>query len=123
MQDLFLFLSLPVLLSFLPQFQPILHQFDAEKELQILADSEAEKVISVLDEPMSSAEALSEVMLGPYSSGKPISRNDVISSIGGIMKNHPLYNGVYTMWEADAYDKADARYAGIDGYAGSVRRM
>lgn len=95
--------------------------YDAEKELQILADSEAEKVISVLDEPMSSAEALSEVMLGPYSSGKPISRNDVISVIGGIMKNHPLYNGVYTMWEADAYDKADARYAGIDGYAGSGR--
>lgn len=93
----------------------------AEHELHIIAESEAAKVINILNEPMHSAEVLAEVLLGPYETGKPLSREEVDKSIGRMIQGHPLYNGVYTMWEADAYDQADSRYAGTNGFGSSGR--
>lgn len=93
----------------------------AENELRILSDSEAMAVSAVILEPMHSAEALAEILMGPYETGKQLPREEVIPIIGGILKNHPLYNGVYTMWEENAYDQADSRYAGRDGYSSSGR--
>ena len=69
----------------------------AQEELRIIADAQAEAITGVLLEPMHSTEALAEVLLGPYSAGKPIAREEAGLIIGGILKNHPLYNGVYTM--------------------------
>jgi methyl-accepting chemotaxis protein len=93
----------------------------AKDELRILADGQAKAITGVLLEPMHSTEALAEVLLGPYSEGKPLPRDEVERIIGGILKNHPLYNGVYTMWEANAYDGADSRYAGVQGFSRSGR--
>lgn len=93
----------------------------AEDELKILADAQAEAIKGVLLEPMHSTESLAEVLLGPYSAGKPLPREEVESIIGGILKNHPLYNGVYTMWEENAYDRADSRYAGKNGFSSTGR--
>ncbi|HOW05648.1 hypothetical protein [Methanospirillum hungatei] len=93
----------------------------AEDELKILADAQAEAIKGVLLEPMHSTESLAEVLLGPYSAGKPLPREEVESIIGGILKNHPLYNGVYTMWEENAYDRAASRYAGKNGFSSTGR--
>ncbi len=93
----------------------------AQEELRIIADAQAEAITGVLLEPMHSTEALAEVLLGPYSAGKPITREEVSLIISGILKNHPLYNGVYTMWEENAYDRADSRYAGINGFSSTGR--
>ena len=93
----------------------------AESELVVLSQYEAGKITSILLEPMQSAESLAETLTGPYLNGKPLPRDDVIQILGGIMANHHLYNGVYTMWEADAYDQFDRRYAAKDGYASTGR--
>ncbi len=93
----------------------------AKDELRILADAQAEAITGVLLEPMHSTEALAEVLLGPYSEGKPLGRDEVERIIGGVLKNHPLYNGVYTMWEENAYDRADSRYKGTNGFSSSGR--
>ena len=93
----------------------------AQEELRIIADAQAEAITGVLLEPMHSTEALAEVLLGPYSAGKPIAREEAGLIIGGILKNHPLYNGVYTMWEENAYDRTDSRYAGVDGFSSTGR--
>ncbi|PWR75926.1 methyl-accepting chemotaxis protein [Methanospirillum stamsii] len=93
----------------------------AEKELRITADLEAEKVTQLLNEPMHSAEALAEILMGPYEGKSPLSRDEVVPIIGGMLGNHPLYNGVYTMWEADAYDQSDSSYAGKNGFGSSGR--
>lgn len=93
----------------------------AESELVVLSQYEAGKITSILHEPMQSAEALAETLTGPYLIGKPLPRDDVIQIMGGIMGSHPLYNGVFTMWEANAYDRLDSRYAGRDGYTSTGR--
>ena len=94
---------------------------DAESDLLVQAYSEAEQVSSILMEPMNSAQTLSEVLSGPYKAKTPLKREDVVRITSDILNNHPIYNGIYTMWEADAYDKADSKYKGLDGYASSGR--
>jgi len=94
---------------------------DAERELSNVARYHAEQVSARLDDSLQSAENLASVLSGPRVAGKPIPRDDVHQMLGQILTDHPLYNGVYTMWEADMYDNADASYAGINGYAASGR--
>ena len=89
----------------------------AEKDLSNVASYQAELVRADLDESMKTAENLASVLTGPYISGNPIPRTDVSPILNQVLTDHPLYNGVYTMWESDAYDRADAQYAGTDGYA------
>jgi methyl-accepting chemotaxis protein len=93
----------------------------AEEELANIAAYQAEQVRGDLDKSMSTARNLNSMIQGPYLSGKPLSRESLSHMIGKIIADNPRYNGVYTMWETDAYDKADAKYAGKDGYAASGR--
>ncbi|OQB38311.1 MAG: Sensory rhodopsin I transducer [Euryarchaeota archaeon ADurb.Bin165] len=88
----------------------------AEEELRIIADAQAGNIARVFLEPMQSAQSLGDALLGPYSAGKPLSREESSLIISGVLKNQPLYNGVYTMWEENAYDCADSRYAGNYGF-------
>ena len=93
----------------------------AEEELKIIADAQVGNIARIFLEPMQSAQSLGDALLGPYSAGKPLSREESSLIISGILKNHPLYNGVYTMWEENAYDGADSRYAGNNGFPESGR--
>lgn len=93
----------------------------AESELIVVSQYQAEKIHSILMEPMQSAGALADTLTGPYLTGRPLPRENVIQIMGGLMANHPLYNGIFTMWEPDAYDTLDRRYAGRDGYASTGR--
>lgn len=93
----------------------------AEQELRSSAVYQAALVSTELSEPLKTAENLVSILSGPLLDRKPLSRDEVISLLGRILADHPEYNGVFTMWEADAYDQADSRYAGTDGYAASGR--
>lgn len=93
----------------------------AEKELTSTASFQAERVRSDLDTSMNIAKNLDSVIQGPFLSGKPLSRESLSPIIGKVLTDHPLYNGVYTMWESNAYDGIDTQYAGKDGYATSGR--
>ncbi|MDD1725101.1 MAG: methyl-accepting chemotaxis protein [Methanospirillum sp.] len=94
----------------------------AEEKLTTISLLQAQNVTAVLSEPMHSAEVLAASLNGPYMAGKPLSRREVDKIMGGIISVHPGYNGVYTMWEADAYDGKDSLYAGKEGF-GSTGRM
>jgi len=93
----------------------------ARTDLTNIASYQAERVRETLAEPMEVAEGLASVIKGPYLEGQPLDRSETLPMLKQVISDHPLYNGVYTMWEADAYDHADTRYAGKEGYAQAGR--
>lgn len=93
----------------------------AEEELTNIAHYQAALIHTDINEALNVAESLSSAMLGPIEKGDPLPRKSVQGMLEKILVDNQLFNGVFTMWEADAYDKADTAYAGKDGYAASGR--
>lgn len=93
----------------------------AEEELTNSANYQAALIHADLNEVLTVAESLSSAMLGPIEKGEPLPRESVQGMLEKVLVDNALFNGVFTMWEADAYDKADASYAGREGYAASGR--
>jgi methyl-accepting chemotaxis protein len=94
---------------------------NAEAELTSIADYQSELVRSTLQSSMKTSDNLVSILLGTVHTQKQIPREDIIPLLGQILTDNPLYNGVYLMFEANAYDNADAKYAGRDGYSATGR--
>ncbi len=88
----------------------------ATEGLNSIAEQQAGKVDTILEEPYNTASGVAALMSGLRSENAKFPRNDVVPMIEGVLDARPLYNGVYTIWEPGVFDGRDAEYSLKDGY-------
>ncbi|WP_319578970.1 methyl-accepting chemotaxis protein [uncultured Methanospirillum sp.] len=88
----------------------------ATEGLNSIAEREAGKVDTILEEPYNTASGVAALLSGIRSENAKFPRNDVVPMIEGVLDARPLYNGVYTIWEPGFFDGRDAEYSLKDGY-------
>ncbi len=88
----------------------------AYNEMNSISDREAAYIGKVLEEPYFTASSTASGLAGIREKNKHFSRADVISLLYGILRDRPLYNGIYTIWEPNVFDGLDEQYKLKDGY-------
>ncbi len=88
----------------------------AHDEMNSIAEREAAYIGKVLEEPYFTASSTASGLVGIREKNSHFARSDVMSLLEGILKDHPLYNGIYTIWEPGVFDGLDEQYKLRDGY-------
>ncbi|HWQ63222.1 MAG TPA: methyl-accepting chemotaxis protein [Methanospirillum sp.] len=88
----------------------------ATEGLNSIAEQEAGKVDTILEEPYNTASGVAALLSGLHSENAKFPRTDVVPMIKGVLDSRPLYNGVYTIWEPGLFDGRDTEYSLKDGY-------
>jgi len=88
----------------------------ATEGLNSVAEQQAGKVDTILEEPYNTASGVGALLSGLRSENAKFPRTDVVPMIEGVLDARPLYNGVYTIWEPGIFDGRDAEYSLKDGY-------
>lgn len=79
---------------------------DGELTAQIAGKEYAKQFENTIVRMDSSMKALSEILLESTKHQK-LSREDVVSLLKGMLKQHPEALGIYTLWEPNAFDQND----------------
>ncbi len=88
----------------------------AREDLSSIADRESGRVQAVLVEPFTTSSAAAAQMAGIRDKNSNFPRDDVNSMVYGILRDRPLYNGIYTIWEPGVFDSKDSEYKLKDGF-------
>ena len=88
----------------------------AHDEMNSIAEREAAYIGKVLEEPYFTASSTASGLVGIREKNSHFARTDVISLLEGILQDHPLYNGIYTIWEPGIFDGLDEQYKLREGY-------
>lgn len=88
----------------------------ANDEMNSIAEREAAYIGRVLEEPYYTASSTGSGLVGIREKNSRFSRTDVIALLEGILKDHPLYNGIYTIWEPGVFDGLEEQYKLKDGF-------
>lgn len=88
----------------------------AKSDLQSTAEREGVRVQAVLEEPLTTTSGIAAIFAGLRDENAQFPRSDVVSMMQGILRDRPIYNGVYTIWEPQIFDAKDEIYKLKDGY-------
>jgi len=88
----------------------------AHDDMNSISEREAAYIGKVLEEPYHTAYSVSSGLVGIREKNSRFARSDVISFIEGILADHSLYNGIYTIWEPGVFDGLDEQYKNREGY-------
>ncbi|KAF5086980.1 Methyl-accepting chemotaxis protein (MCP) signaling domain protein [anaerobic digester metagenome] len=88
----------------------------AMDEMDSISEREAAYIATVLEEPYNTAYSVASGLSGIREKNSQFPRDDVISLLQGILKEHSLYNGIYTIWEPGTFDSLDEQYKLKEGY-------
>lgn len=88
----------------------------AVDELNSISERESAYIARVLEEPYTTAFSTASGLAGIREKNSRFARTDVIHLLEGVLADHPLYNGVYTIWEPGVFDGLDEQYRLKEGY-------
>jgi len=88
----------------------------AHDEMNSIAEREGAYISKVLEEPYFTASSTASGLAGIREKNSHFARTDVIHLLEGILKDHPFYNGIYTIWEPGVFDGLDEQYKLREGY-------
>jgi len=88
----------------------------AQDEMNNIAEREGAYISKVLEEPYFTAASTASGLAGIREKNPHFARTDVIHLLEGILKDHPFYNGIYTIWEPGVFDGRDEQYKLREGY-------
>ncbi|MEA4907391.1 MAG: methyl-accepting chemotaxis protein [Anaerolineaceae bacterium] len=80
------------------------------------AQNEASRAKLQIDQAFDEARTLAHVLSVGKSQGIDLSREQVNAMLQQALQENPGFLGVYTLWEPNAFDSKDARYAGTKGH-------
>jgi methyl-accepting chemotaxis protein len=93
----------------------------------VVADSQAQlaQVTKQMDTAMTTARTLAQTMasIKTYKAGDSISRAAANAIVHQIMESNPDFMGVYTLWEPNAFDGLDKKFANSYGHDATGRFM
>ena len=94
---------------------------EGQRNLDIMAKYQTERLQSIMNNVMTNAETFSSVLAGEHQSETPLPRERLSPMMAQILKDNPHFYGIYTMWEENAYDGLDSQYEGVYPYSKSGR--
>lgn len=83
----------------------------------------ASRVEGTLLRPLDMAESLADAFSAIKAEGLAVGRSDVSLMLKSELEKHPEFQGVYTLWEPNAFDGQDAQFAGTPGHDQTGRYM
>jgi methyl-accepting chemotaxis protein len=83
----------------------------------------AGRVESVLLGPLDMAKSLADAFAAIKEDGLDVNRADVSRMLRSVLQKHPEMQGIYTLWEPNAFDGQDAMYVNAEAHDESGRFM
>jgi len=96
---------------------------DAQDIAMNQAKVEALSIRNELESGLTTARAFAQGLSGKLTdgSGSGLSRKQVEAMVEQILVQNPNFNGIYTIWEPDAFDRNDTRFVNAPGHDESGR--
>ncbi len=99
-------------------------QSAGETQYTSLTQQGAQDMETRINDAMIITQAISDsVMTTQGTSSAKLTRDQVDDQLKAIAEKHPEFVGVYTLWEANAFDGQDTKYAGAAGHDQTGRFM
>lgn len=89
---------------------------EAEKDSYVVAQSQAQLIKAEMNQALNTARTLAQSLAAMKTQGTQLSRPQVNAMLKQILADNPNFLGIYTLWEPNAFDGQDARYANTAGH-------
>lgn len=87
-----------------------------------LARLEAQRIADEMGRAFTTSETLADSLLTDRANGA-VDRSLTSEELHRVLQAHPQWTGVGTMWEPQAYDRQDAKFANSEGHDATGRFM
>lgn len=94
-----------------------------QQQIVAVAESEAARIEAEIEVGLDTARALAQAFAATKSTETPIelTRDQVNGMLRQILQDNPQFLGTYTVWEPNAFDNQDARYANTPAHDATGR--
>jgi methyl-accepting chemotaxis protein len=95
----------------------------AREQAMNLAENYSSRVEAMLQEPLGAAKTLANALAAIKQGNLGVSRAEVSAMLKSELERNPQFQGVYTLWEPNAFDGADALYRNAEYHDQTGRFM